>query len=296
MESHRDRFPRPDSKALSAKLESLADDQRAALWQREGLKWLSETATALGSDFNIQEVGCFRILSNRKHEDIQRMGRFLLNARKTILADLQGIASDPVLPGLAVLWLENADQYYEYVSPFYPETGEFGLSGGMFLRSGFPHLVFPQYEEIGQLEHVIAHELTHALLGHLSLPLWLDEGMAVLLEENVAGESGVRGDPNVIEELRAFWNADTIQEFWSGEAFARSDEGRDLSYVLARLLVVNLGHDYAMYRAFVLASNWQDAGEAAARQVLGMGLGDLIGTFLEPGSWAPDPTRWVRDG
>ena len=292
MDTRADRFPRPDWSGLWTSLEPLSDDERRESWHKHGHEWLSDTAAVLGADFRVHEVGCFWIVSNRSAGEVQRIGGLLLNARKRILVDLEGIAADPLFSRLAVLWLENNDQYYEYVAYFYPESGEFGFSGGMFLRSGYPHFVFPHYDEIWQLEHVITHELTHAFVSHLSLPLWLDEGMAVMLEEMIAGGGSFRLDPDVMEDHRAFWDADKIQEFWSGESFSRSDEGRDLSYALAQLLVVNLGHDYGKYRAFALAANWQDAGEAAARQVFRISLGDLVGEFLGVGTWVPEPSRW----
>jgi hypothetical protein len=293
METATDRFPRPDWPVLWASLEPLSDDdERREAWCKHGHKWLCETAAVLGADFGVHEIGCFWIVSNRAASDVQRMGRLLLSARKRILADLEGIAADPIFARLAVLWLEDNSQYYEYVAHFYPDSGEFGFSGGMFLRAGYPHFVFPHYDEIWQLEHVIAHELTHALVSHLMLPLWLDEGMAVMLEEMIAGASGPLFDPKDTERHREFWDATTIQEFWSGASFSRSDEGHELSYALAKLLAVNFGHDYARYRELVLVANWEDAGEGAARDVFGIGLGDLIGEILGPGTWSPDPTKW----
>jgi hypothetical protein len=297
MEACVDRFPRPDWSRLWESLALLSsDEERQTTWLQRGHEWLTDTAAVLGRDFIVHEVGDFWIVANQSTDEVQRLSQLLHDSRRRITAELDGIAADPLFSRLAVLWLEDSGQYYEYVAHFYPESGEFGLSGGMFLRGGYPHFVFPHYQEIGQLEHVVAHELTHALTSHLSLPLWVDEGMAVTLEEMIAGGTVFRSDPEMLDQHRRFWDAGTIQEFWCGASFSRSDEGHDLSYALAQLLVVNLGHDYAKYRQFALCANCDDAGEAAAHQTFGISLGDLIAAFLGAGDWAPQPARWGRLG
>jgi hypothetical protein len=247
----------------------------------------------LRRDFRVVDVGGFWIVSNRPARQLERIGRLLQGARRRILSDLDGVACDPLFSQLAVLWLEDETQYYEYVSYFYPDAGEFSFSGGMFLRAGYPHFVFPHYEEFSELEHVMSHELTHALVSHLHLPMWLDEGMAVTMEEAIAGRVHPRTIPERLDEYPDFRNAETIQEFWNGQSFSRPDEGNSLSYALAQLLTVNLAHDFDAFRAFVLASEWSDVGEAAARETLGISLGDIVSSILGEGDWTPQPSRWL---
>ena len=43
----------------------------------------------------------------------------------------------------------------------------------------------------------------------------------------------------------------------------------------------------AEFRDFVLHADRKDAGEAAARDCLGVQLSDLVSAFLGPGEWAP---------
>jgi hypothetical protein len=285
-----DRFPRPDWRELWAGLEPLPnDDARERAWLEHGHRWLSETAAVLGGDYRVADVGGFWMVSNRPARQLDRIGRLLQSARRRILTDLDGVASDPLFSQLAVLWLEDETQYYEYVSHYYPDAGEFSFSGGMFLRAGYPHFVFPHYEEFAELEHVMSHELTHALVSHLPIPLWLNEGMAVTMEEAIAGRVHARTIPERLDEYPDFWTEETIQEFWSGSSFSRPDEGNSLSYALAQLLTVNLAHDFDAFRAFVLSASWEDGGEAAARESLGVSLGDLVSSVLGEGNWAPHP-------
>jgi hypothetical protein len=289
-----DRFPRHDWAARWAALESLASDEaREQSWRQQGQQWLTEVVEALGTHVRLHDVGGFWIVSDRAPRELKDVGHLLQRARRRILSDLDGIASDPLFSQLAVLWLEDEQQYYEYIAHYYPEAGEFSVSGGMFLGGGYPHFVFPHYDVFHELEHVMSHELTHALLNHLPLPLWLNEGMAVTMEEAIAGPvHGGLTIPQVLDEHPDFWNATTIQEFWRGDSFSRPDEGNKLSYALAQLLTVNLGHEYGQFRRFVLASTPQDSGAAAVREAFGVELGDLVGAVFGEGDWSPHPERW----
>jgi len=68
---------------------------------------------------------------------------------------------------------------------FYPEEGEFDLSSGMYINEGYGHFVFPA-QDINFAEPIAVHELTHVCVVHLPIPLWLNEGMAVLMEDVLA--------------------------------------------------------------------------------------------------------------
>jgi hypothetical protein len=291
---HTDRFPRRDWAAIWRGIEPLAQEtDRARLWAEAGRGWLSDLAGVLGPEYRVHDVNGFWLVSNRSPANLKGIGSHLKRARARIVAELDGIAvEDPACP-LAILWLEDETRYYEYVSYFYPESGEFAFSGGMFLPGGYPHFVFPHYDEGWQLERVVSHELTHALVRHLPLPLWLNEGLAVTLEEMIAGVPHAAINEQTLAEHRAYWNPESIQKFWSGESFSQSDEGCGLSYALGQLLVLNLGHDFPRFREFAIGSDHEDSGEAAARQVFGIGLGDLIAGFLGEDDWTPRPEQWV---
>jgi hypothetical protein len=94
----------------------------------------------------------------------------------------------------------------------------------------------------------------------------------------------------------AFWGEEEIQEFWSGKSFLRAGDGNLLSYDLARLMVEQLSRPWEPFKQFVLAADGADAGSAAARQYLGVDLGEVVSELLEQASpampWGPDPGRW----
>ena len=77
--------------------------------------------------------------------------------------------------------------------------------------------------------------MTHGALAHLELPLWLDEGIAVTTEHQISVSN--RHPRDAVERIGRhleFWNAERIQEFWTGKSFSRTDDGDELSYDLAR--------------------------------------------------------------
>jgi len=157
------------------------------------------------------------------------------------------------------------------------------------------------------IEPIIVHEMTHSYLAHLSLPVWLGEGVAVntvqrLLppEDNVADGIadvyGLRGKWLPVyrvmqqdhQQQRHYWNTDRMQQFWSGEQFHIA-QGQVLAYNLAALLVGQFARDWARFCSFVLHANVADAGQAAAMTYLGLGLGDAVSALLERPNMA---TEW----
>ena len=123
---------------------------------------------------------------------------------------------------------KDLDHYYDYVSMFLPEEGEFGISSGMYINNGYGHFVFPT-QDMEYAEPIAVHELTHACLSHLPIPTWLNEGLAVLMEEVLANNT-LYIDKEIVAQHHQYWNEENIQEFWSGDSFYASDEGQGLSY------------------------------------------------------------------
>lgn len=210
---------------------------------------------------------------------------FLERMRIRILETLKGVAADEGYGKHVALVFKDVDQYYEYTSQFYPDDGEFGLSAGVYINEGYGHFAFPS-QDISIAEPIAAHELTHACLAHLPIPTWLNEGIAVVMEEVLVGVS-----PYINSELllrhRRYWNSETINGFWRGDSFHAIDEGQELSYSLAQMLVRNISKDYQAFSSFCRAVKSDDAGEAAAIQFLGVSLQALIEPLLGEGDWCP---------
>ena len=190
---------------------------------------------------------------------------------------------------------DEQEAYYRYMQFFYPEEGEFALSSGVFLNSEYGHFAFP-YVEMFEAEATSAHELTHACLRHLPIPLWLNEGFAVTMEDEICGSVPLVMDNDRMSEHLAFWDSDTIQDFWSGASFGRPDQGSALSYELGRYCLRALSHDYDVFAAFTNTASFEDGGEAAALEHFGGSLGGLIHQFFGEGDWSPKPNTWAQTG
>jgi hypothetical protein len=166
----------------------------------------------------------------------------------------------------------------------------------MYINRGCGHYVTVE-SDMRQIEPTIAHEMTHGCIGHLPLPLWLNEGIAVNMERRLTGTARALVTPEQMhrKHLR-FWTDETIQEFWSGSSFHRPDEGNQLSYDLARIIVEQLALDWTSFREFVLEAKADDAGAAAARRHLARDLGEIAAALLEQDldttRWTPRPLDW----
>jgi hypothetical protein len=168
----------------------------------------------------------------------------------------------------------------------------------MFLQAGCPHFVTVHHDETHTIERIIAHEMTHAGLAHLPIPLWLNEGLAVNTEDKLMGRMPKLLSPAEMRRKHlAFWGATEIQEFWSGRSFHRPDDGNLLSYDLAQILVEIFAADWPRFCAFASAAHYEDAGAAAAREHLGVDLGESLASLFEQDSaegWQPNPQKWTE--
>ncbi|WP_334188164.1 hypothetical protein [Noviherbaspirillum sp.] len=280
-------LPLVDWDAVHAWIENLdTEDVQAKAWTMAEHAWLTHLQAALGNRYHLIHSDTAILLSplekNVANATIEFMGRTL----KRVIKVLDGIADVSPWGKDILIVFENEDQYYDYVSYYYPEDGEFAFSGGMFISAGCSHFVTVQ-SDLRTVEPVIAHEMTHACLSHLPIPLWLNEGLAVNTEHRLTGKPASLYSP---QEMRAkhlaFWDAEKVQEFWFGKSFSRTDDGNMLSYDLARILVETFSKDWASFKQFVIEAKWQDGGAEAARLYLGGSLGDYVSSLLEKTSSA----------
>ena len=278
-------YPRPQWQAIDAIVESLPGELIHEHYSRAVRAWLNATARHVGAPYIVRETRNFLMLSPLEVRASELVERFVERAWKQITTELQGLADDASYGKRVVMLFATQDAYYEYSAFFYPD-GEHPLSAGVFLNGEYGHVAIP-FHDIPETEATIAHELTHCYVGSLPLPLWLNEGLAVTFENEICANRPLRMDSERLAEHRAFWSEETIQEFWTGRSFQRTDEGIDLSYELARYCVRALAHDPGPFIEFAKTATSDDGGEAAAVAVFGGSLGGLIEQFFGPGHWSP---------
>ncbi|MBC8024737.1 MAG: hypothetical protein H7Y89_01985 [Steroidobacteraceae bacterium] len=288
-------FPIPDWKAVNAWADGAGVDIAAArnLARRA---WLLHLRDATGGAMHVVETRNAMVLSSFDHRIALAAARYVSDVRGRIVQLLDGIGEFPAGEQSVMLVFDSREDYYRYVANYYPDDGEFAFSGGMFINAGCPHFV-GEKNDLSVLEPVIAHEMTHNSVAHLSLPMWLDEGIAVNTESRLAFQPANHQD--AIEEINKhheFWSPERVQEFWSGQSFLRTDEGNELSYDMARHIVELLGRDWPSFTRFARAARREDGGVAAAREMLGLDLGQLAATAIgmeEQKAWSPRPESWV---
>jgi hypothetical protein len=261
------------------------NDQPEA-WNRCVDQWIAALHESLPRGYVLEHSDHFRLLGGVPRLVASTLSR-CEHYRRAILDILAGVAQDDDGFAMLVLHFHNRETYLDYIMDFYPEAGEFADSGGMYFEHGCSHLaVWGPAEDM--LERVLPHELTHALLGHLPLPLWLNEGVTQVVADLAVGRSQFQMTPENAREHRRYWNETSIQGFWSGASFYAPDEGQGLSYGLAEVLVRNVLTDFpGKIAAVVNSADAADAGEDALRQACGTSLSNRVGQFLGPGAWGP---------
>lgn len=271
------------------------DLQRTAL-EHGKRAWLLHLRDALGSHFHLYESENACVLSSLEDVVATATASYVESTRKRIQRVLAGLARFPEHGKSILVVMDDDDAYYNYVSGYYPDSGEFAFSGGMFIDAGCPHFLVKR-ADLAAIEPVIAHEMTHSALSHLRLPRWLDEGLAVNTERKLTGAGVLPLGQR--EQLRRshlkFWDEARIQEFWSGASFFRTDEGNQLSYELARILVEQMGQNWELFTRFASSAKREDGGAEAARGVYDMDLGAYACILMErepDARWTPDPQSW----
>ena len=289
-------FPMLDWGAAQAWVDAipLASDRPDAWGRLEGA-WLEHLRTTLGEPHRLEASAGTWLLSALPPREAQATIAHVARTRQRILRLLDGIAQPPRWGKDILIVFEDEAAYYAYVAQFYPDAGEFAASSGMFISAGCGHFVTVR-ADLRTVEPVIVHELVHSCVSHLPLPVWLNEGLAVGIEQRLSPAGPAAFSPQEMHaKHQAFWTAADVQAFWSGQSFARADDANLLSYDLARILVAQLSKDWPAFRQFVLEADALDAGARAAATHLQLDLGMAVAAILDRPAAAelsPRPAGW----
>ena len=286
------KLPRPDWDLIHHFVnENCGDQEQHQLWCNIARNWVDLLVKHLPQDYTKIETKNFILISNDDNRYNNSLSIFLERCRNRLLVIAKGVCADDGFGKHVVIVFANLESYYDYTSYYGPQEGTYGLSAGMYLNDGYGHFVFQQ-DNLNMAEPIAAHEMTHALLAHLPLPLWLDEGIAVNMEAMITGASPERLNKSLFKLHQSFWDSEKIQEFWLGNSFSRPDDGQKLSYQLAQILVTNLSKNYDAFAQFANKADRVDGGENAIKEIYGLSLGDMVTNFLGEGDWCPEPSSW----
>ena len=290
------RLPVPDWDVMAAQLPDTADDAEAdGYFTAAASQWLDALGDALPDTYVTRRTDDFMLLSAQPERAATLTLRSCTQALRAIRASLGPLACDTGHGPHVVLVFATRDAYEDYLAQYYGDNDDPPISSGVFINAGYGHFASP-HDALDNLEAVVVHELTHALLAHLPLPVWLNEGIAVntergLLPRLADPRLALYGPDEMADRHAAWWDARTIQAFWSGEVFAEAGEGVELAYDLARMITALAARDEPAFRAFVAQAHRGDAGSDAAHDALGYPLAHLVEAVLGDGDWAPQPGR-----
>jgi hypothetical protein len=264
--------------------EYVAKDDLLPAWQFIAETWLQQLSRDLGGGCRVSRSANFLCLCDLNPEATRSMLAYAESVIGIIRDSLRGAAWTGYHGPHVLLVFSDPEDYYAYVSYYFSE-GSHILSGGVFIRDGYSHIALP-YCDARSAEHVLIHELVHNLLCHLHVPLWLNEGLAMVIERRVQRQP-FPVDHDLVERHAAHWNEQNIQAFWAGTSFDEPGENSELSYSLAEIFVALLSDKGPDFIDFIVNADWRDAGQDAALGCLGTGLGELAAGFLGPGNWRP---------
>jgi tetratricopeptide (TPR) repeat protein len=283
-------LPRPNWEVIRAWVEQhVSESNRAQAGAEIADQWLQKLDDALGGGYRLEQGENLWVFAPRDHEQAGSVLGLAETALAEIVKTLGDAARVSWLGPLVILFFPNDNIYYSYVSQFYPEDGEFGASAGVCLSSGgYVHIALQPHQTLNSLEGTLLHEITHACLGHLKLPAWVNEGIAKLAEEPAWHRFTL--DLETAEKIRKYWREHGLQNIWWGNGFHLPDEGQRCSYDLAQVLIHLIVADHpGTLPQFVRHAHQDDAGDGAARDFLGIGVAELAAQFLGDGVWEPVP-------
>jgi hypothetical protein len=282
-------FPRPQWAIIDPHIrEHLPQQQWHSAFCDAVRQWMAFLAAALGGDYRVLESDWFFLLSYRNRQEAETHLAWAEECRTSIYERLEGIAWKEIYGKHVMIDLEDPDDYADYLAVFYPPGWEPPLASGLCVnRGGYVHMVLNTGTQ-RWTQSVICHELTHNLTAHLPLPLWLAEGLACVMQHDIAE----RPTYEVHFSGRGLWmHPSSIQAFWDGRAFDRDDVGEShMWYALAERLVRHLNDRCPdRFDEFVRKAHWKDCGQQAAMEELKVRLGECLGWILGPGDWHPKP-------
>ena len=112
---------------------------QAPAWTEAGRQWLAALCAAFRRDDDVVESDHFLAIVLSRVESPQRLLRFAEHCRITLLSVMKDLADFDAPGKQVIVCLPTAADYYRYISLYLPE-GEYGGSGGMHIRSPYPHI------------------------------------------------------------------------------------------------------------------------------------------------------------
>ena len=269
-------------------------EERLAAWSAVVSQWASRWEAELGKDYWMTNSGSFFLVSALDGETGERILRKANWMAEKVQSFLGPLAWDDRSHLLIVHVNDEllARRFDETVSA--PAKTEAEWSAAKCAPVWI--LICSRDQDV--MMHDLESALVWTCLDHLSLPRWLQSGVATQIRRVIElarrGRTGELFDSDLLPEHRRFWNETTIQSFWAGTCEQEYPDQANLFYDLSNILVQLLTEKTKSLIDYLRCAHYRDAGDAAAQVCFKKGLGDLAGIFLGPGHWDPDPLARVE--
>jgi hypothetical protein len=283
----REGFSRPNWKIIAEAIkQSVTSEDRAKAWTDATLQWVERLRSNLGGEYRVRRSAEFILLSMLDSDASSSLLIFAEKSLRHIYESLQDAAWQWKHGKHVVLLFAEEDDYFQYLADYYAD-GIHPASGACLLHRGYVHIPM-SFRDGKHIRRMLVHELAHNSVVHLQLPLWLNEGLAMLFEWTAIEWTQPILDGDLQERHLAFWNSENIQRFWAGDSFHEAGESVELSYNLAQILTELLNPRSKGFLAFVKTAHRDDGGQSAALDCLDTDLGQTVATFLGEGAWRPN--------
>lgn len=277
-------------------------ERRRDVWNQVCTQWLDLLAEQLpGTCRGIESEHFFLVaeVTRGRRDRLIQMAEQAWSTLREILGDAVRLSS----PGKQVILAFNRRSVlYQYAAPYFPE-GKSPTVSGVFCPLACPLILI---RDADQAVATLVHELLHASVTHLTLPEWLEEGLAQIFELDHGEYGASLLTPEEANNCRSFWRTHELSQFWYGRGFHQAGRYSEESYRLARILARLLLDDakpgwWGLGRArqqrfirFVVNARAEDAGEESAQSAYGHGIAAIaerfLGSLTESSEMEPDET------
>jgi hypothetical protein len=172
----------------------------------------------------IVQIGSWEIVTSQPQPDQREIDRWVqvLNRAERTVDDQLGL---PLPASVLRVWVA-------------PSSGDFSAWTGCTIWQGAAVMngeliTQPQHvlEHRGVLEEVITHEFVHLVLQPYDIPLWVNEGLAVLYSGQVSGLGHAENLPEAVEEIEMLLKSSDTLELRRGYLAAAAQTSKIISEV-----------------------------------------------------------------
>ena len=185
--------------------------EQDSVWLSIARSWLAELSAEMGNGYRLNESEHFILVSVAADEKAIELLQFLERSFVSIRSALPCLVQDDPVGKCPVIVFAEPGGFYDYLEDYCDsEELEIAAVGGVYLNRGWGHFALPSTDLRGY-EDVFAHELCHALVSNLRLPLWLDEAIAVTVEDSITHRQPYVLDREIVQQHQSYWTEARMQ-------------------------------------------------------------------------------------